>query len=110
QDREEAVAEARAASWSAWHGLVERGKDPVEVGVDGIAHNAIRYVKNGRRLGNRHCGRGAMDVGHRRAQRVGGFRVVSLDQAIGSEGSADSLRQWLVADYRVGPADEAGFR
>src|SRR5262245_2911394 len=33
QDREEALAEARAAAWSAWHGLIRKGKDPVEVGV-----------------------------------------------------------------------------
>ena len=49
QDREEAVAEARAAAWSAWHGLIRKGKDPLAVGVTGIANNAIRYVRNGRR-------------------------------------------------------------
>ena len=51
QEYEEALAEARAAAWSAWHGLVKRGKDPVAVGVHGIATNAIRYVRNGRKLG-----------------------------------------------------------
>ena len=62
QDREEAIAEVRAAAWSAWHGLLERGKDPLAVGVWGIANNACRYVRNGRRIGNRNCGRGRMDV------------------------------------------------
>ena len=56
QDREEAVAEARAAAWSAWHGLIRRGKDPLAVGVTAIAINAIRYVRNGRRVGNTSCG------------------------------------------------------
>ena len=31
QDREEAVAEATAAAWSAWHGLIGKGKDPLAV-------------------------------------------------------------------------------
>src|SRR3954464_6793024 len=68
QEYEEALAEARAAAWSAWHGLVERGKDPVEVGVHGIAANAIRWVRARRKVGNPTCGRGAMDVFHPRAQ------------------------------------------
>jgi hypothetical protein len=57
QDREDAVAEARAAAWSAWAGLIRKVKDPVAVGVLGFAHNAIRYVKNGRTLGDRNAGR-----------------------------------------------------
>ena len=69
QEYEEALAEAKAAAWSAWHGLVAKGKDPREVGVHGIAQNAVRYVKNRRRIGNAHCGRGAMDVFHARAQK-----------------------------------------
>src|SRR3954447_11924270 len=42
QEYREALAEARAA---AWYGLLRRGKDPLEVGVHGIANNAIRYVR-----------------------------------------------------------------
>ena len=38
--REEAVAEARAYTWAAWHGLLRRGLDPVAVGVVAIAANA----------------------------------------------------------------------
>ena len=111
QDREEAVAEARAAAWSAWHGLIGKGKDPLAVGVTGIANNAIRYVRNGRRVGNTTCGPGAMDV-FRRAQQARDFKVVSLDsndQFI--PGSlVGTWKEWLACDHRVGPADEACFR
>src|SRR4029077_19361246 len=51
-EREEAIAEAEACCWKAWHGLVQRGKDPVAAGVTGIAAYAVRHVLNGRRLGN----------------------------------------------------------
>ena len=49
--REEAVAEARAAAWAAWHGLIGRGRDPVAVGVAAIAANACRGVRRGGKLG-----------------------------------------------------------
>ena len=112
QDREEALAEARAAAWSAWHGLILKGKDPLAVGVTGIANNAIRYVRNGRRVGNTTCGRGAMDVFHRKAQAAGGFKVVSLDsndQFIPGW-LVGTWKEWLACDHRVGPADAAAFR
>jgi hypothetical protein len=35
--RADAVAEARAVTWAAWHGLLRRGRDPVAVGPTGIA-------------------------------------------------------------------------
>jgi hypothetical protein len=111
QEREEALAEARAAAWSAWAGLVRKGKDPLAVGVTGIANNAIRYVRNGRRVGNTTCGRGAMDV-FRKAQKARDFKVVSLDskdQFI--PGSlVGTWKEWLARDHRVGPADAAAFR
>jgi hypothetical protein len=111
QDREEALAEARAAAWSAWAGLLRRGKNPVEVGVTGIANNAIRYVRNGRRVGNTSCSPGAMDV-FRRAQKARDFKVVSLDsndQFI--PGSlVGTWKEWVACDHRVGPADAAAFR
>ena len=67
--REEAIADARAVTWAAWHGLIRRGKDPVAVGVVAIAANACRAVKKGRTVGaNRSVGRGAMDVHHPRAR------------------------------------------
>jgi hypothetical protein len=113
QDRAEAIAETQAAAWHAWHGLVARGQDPVAVGVTGIAHNACRYVRNGRRLGTGSCGRGVMDVYHRKAQAACGFTVLSLDS--GDEITArpttgSHWRQWLAADSRVGPAATAAFR
>jgi hypothetical protein len=113
QEFEEARAEARAAAWSAWHGLIQRGKDPLALGVHGIANNAIRSVRNGRRLRHRSGGRAARDVFHPRARAAGGYRVISLDS--GDEPSCDGSaggpwRQWLAEDNRVSPADEACFR
>ena len=111
--RPQEYEEALAAAWSAWHGLVKKGKDPVAVGVHGIATNAVRYVKNRRRIGNKSCGRGAMDVFHPRAQKASDFKVISLDS--GDEVDPDrpfggGWREWLAEDNRVGPADEAAFR
>ncbi len=112
QEYEEALAEARAAAWSAWHGLVERGKDPVEVGVHGIAGNAVRNIRQGRRIGNRTCGRGVMDVYHPRAQAACGFTLVSLDSdhVDAGDSAAGNWREWLSEDNKVTPADEAAFR
>ena len=95
-----------AAAWSAWVGLLSRGKDPVQVGVHGIANNAVRYVRNGRRVANRSCGRGAMDVYHPEARKARGFRVInpdSLDETVG--GSPPGV--WTNS---CTPADEACFR
>src|SRR4051794_33936591 len=112
QDREDAIAEARAAAWSAWHGLLTRGKDPVAVGVHGIAANAIRYVQNGRRLGHKGGGRGSMDVYHPRAQEISGFRLVGLDTIDDHVlvTPSEAWREWLAEDNRSTPADEAAFR
>ena len=107
QDREEAVAEARAAAWSAWAGLLRRGKDPVEVGVTGIANNAVRNVRQGRRIGNPTCGRGARDVWHPRARRALGLRVVSFAELAGPQ--VGSWRDWLAEDNSISPADQAIF-
>ena len=112
QDREEALAEARAAAWSAWRGLVAKGKDPVEVGVHGIATNAIRWVRARRKVGNTNCGRGAMDVYHPRAQAACGFTLVSLDSdhVDAGDSTAGTWREWLAEDNKTTPADEAAFR
>src|SRR4051794_13701286 len=112
QEYEEALAEARAAAWSAWHGLVERGKDPLEVGVHGIASNAIRWVRARRKVGNTNCGRGAMDVFNDKAQRKDGFTLVSLDSdhVDAGDSTTGSWREWLAEDNKVTPADEAAFR
>jgi hypothetical protein len=112
QDRDEALAAACGAAWSAWAGLLRRGKNPVEVGVHAIARNAILYVKSGRKLGNPTGGRGARDIWHPRAQRACGYRVVGLDRDAERESGrgSDAWREWLACDHRVGPADEAAFR
>jgi hypothetical protein len=109
--RADAIADARAAAWYAWHGLLTRGRDPMAVGPTGIAFNACRYVKLGRRLGTGSCGRRAADVYHRRAGQLGP-RVISLDSEPG-EGPGrdqDAWRAWPAADNRCTPADEAAFR
>ena len=112
QDRAEAVAETQAAAWSAWQGLLSRGRDPVAVGVCGIANNAVRYVLDGRRIANAHRGRGAMDIHHPRARRRCGHTIVSLDRPAGPGPGASShaWRDWQAEDNRVSPADEACFR
>jgi hypothetical protein len=113
QEYEEAMAEATAAAWSAWHGLVRKGRDPLAVGVHGIASNAIRYIKNRRRIGNRSGGRGAMDIFHPRARKARGYRVISLDSGDESDpgpSAGGTWREWLACDHRVDPADEAAFR
>jgi len=113
QAYEEALAEAKAAAWSAWHGLIKRGKDPVAVGVHGIAANAIRNVRQGRRVGHKGGGRGGMDVYHGKAQAKCGFTLVSLDtgdDADIEDSTRGSWRERLAEDNRVGPAEEACFR
>jgi hypothetical protein len=105
--RDEALADARAAAWHAWYGLLRRGKDPESVGVTGLAANAARYVRNGRRLGCGTLGRAA-DVLDPEAGRRHGLRVVSLDDPRGETG--DSWRSWLAEDHQFTPADAACFR
>ena len=105
EDREEAIADVCAAVWSAWCGLIKRGSNPMEVGWTGILNNAIRYVRNGRRLGNPGCGRGRMDPWHWKAQQRDGFRIVSLASAR-QEGH---LKAWIANDHRSSPADHAAF-
>jgi hypothetical protein len=112
-EREDAIAEARAAAWAAWLGLLRRGIDPTAVGVTGIAFNAVRNVRQGRRIGNRGTsGRGAMDIYHPGAQRRTGVRVYSLDSACDTvhEVLPDAWRSWVVVDNRCTPADQAAFR
>ena len=112
QEFEEKLAEARAAAWSAWHGLLKRGKDPRAVGVTAIAFNASRYVKNERQFGCGTSGRGGRDVFHPKAQAACGFKIVSLDRQVdpGSGAVPDAWREWLAEDNRVSPAEEAAFR
>lgn len=105
-DYEDILAEAIAACWSAWVGLISRGRDPLTVGVCGIATNAVRYVRNGRRIANRSCGRGAMDVYHPKAQAARGFRMAdTVVEMEADDGAAQGV--WR---NRCTPADEACFR
>jgi len=106
--REEAVAEARAAAWGAWHGLIRRGRDPVAVGVTAIAANVCRGVRKGRKVGNPTAGRGAMDVQNPEVRRRLGLRVVPFEEVAGPP--SGSWQDWLAEDHRVGPAEEACFR
>src|SRR5262249_4191302 len=110
--RAEAIADALAATWHAWIGLVQRGQDPIEVGLTGIARNAARYVKAGRRLGCGSCGRGHVDILDYRTQYRLGIRVVSIDSDSNCDaGTASSAwRERLIEDRRAGPADIAASR
>jgi DNA-directed RNA polymerase specialized sigma24 family protein len=107
--REEAIAEARAYTWAAWHGLLRRGMDPVAVGAVAIAANACRAVTKGRSVGtSRPVGRGAMDVYHPRVRLATGLRVVAFEELAGAP--AGAWRDWLAGGRRYGPAEEAAFR
>jgi hypothetical protein len=110
--RAEAIADARAAAWLAWRGLLARGRDPQAVGPTGIAYNACRYVKAGRRLGTGAGGRAAIDVYNPRARRRLGSQLISLDvpPGQGPGRGPDTWRCWLAGDNRYTPADEAAFR
>jgi hypothetical protein len=102
QDRREAILDCHAAMWSAWHGLILKGKNPIDIGVTGIANNAIRYVKHGRRLGNTNSGRGAMDV-YTHASKTRENYVHNFDFHNG-------WRTALSVDCHTDPADDAAFR
>jgi hypothetical protein len=110
--RDEALADAQAAAWAAWHGLLRRGRDPREVGPAGIARNAARYVRNGRKLGCGATGYAAIDVYHWRARARRGLALVRLHSMgeDGPGGTPEAWRAWLVEDRRAHPAEEAAFR
>jgi hypothetical protein len=107
--RQDAIDDAHAYNWLAWRGLLDRGKDPVAVGVVAIAVNACRAVRNGRVVGSaRSVGRGAMDIHHPRARLATGLLVVSIEDLGGRR--PGRWQDWLTATNRYGPADEAAFR
>ncbi len=107
--RDDAIADGRAAAWHAWAGLARRGRDPLEVGPAGIAANAARYVRGGRRLGT-GCRATGVDVYQSRAQAKAGFSLFSLDSTPGADEAGASWRDWSAAGKRCTPADEACFR
>jgi hypothetical protein len=106
--RADALADARAALWAAWHSLVRRGKDPLQVGITGIAARCCLFTKAGRKIGNKNRGRGCLDVLDTRAQRRLGLKIVSLDQD--NEIAPEIWREWLAEDRRTRPCDAAAFR
>jgi hypothetical protein len=110
--RAELIADGRAAAWHAWHGLMQRGKDPLAVGPTGIAYNAARYVKAGRLFGCGTSKRDVIDLFDRRTRHRLKLKVVSLDRrdVTYEGGQSDAWRDWLAEDNRVSPADEAAFR
>ena len=110
RQRDEFLDEAVACDWRAWRGLVLRGRNPVLVGVTGIARWAVRHALKGRRIGHRGGGRGAMDVFHPTAQRLRAFRIVPLDPDADAAPGPASWKEGMVADRRVTPADKACFR
>lgn len=113
RDRDDLFAEAMACAWKAWVGLLARGRDPVAVGLSGIARYSARHTLAGRRISNRHGGgRGKMDVHHPRARERGGYKVISLD-----DGPADrndygpaAWKDWVATNHRLGPAEAAAFK
>jgi hypothetical protein len=66
---------------------------------------ALKYVKNGRRLGNPGSGRGRLDLWNHRSQKALGFRLINLSSAQ-REGER---RAWVANDHRSTPADHAAF-
>jgi len=108
RNRDDMLADARGALWSAWHSLTRRGKDPIEVGVTGIAARCCRFVWAGRKIGNRNRGRACLDVLDPRARRRLGIEIISLDQD--DEIAPETWREWLAEDRRTRPCDAAAFR
>ena len=110
--RAEAIADALAACWHAWVGLVQRGQDPIAVGLTGIAFNGYRAVKGGRQLGCGTCGRSHVDILDRRAQFRLGLHVVSFDSPCRSDPDmvSQAWRDCLSENRRSGPAEIAASR
>jgi DNA-directed RNA polymerase specialized sigma24 family protein len=113
RDRDDLLSEAAACAWKAWVGLLAKGRDPVAVGVSGIAAFAVRHALKGRQIANRNGGgRGKMDVQHRRAQKLGGYKVISYDTgpAARNDYGPAAWKEWVATDHRMGPAEAAAFR
>ncbi len=112
-DREDLLAEAYACAWKAWRGLLAKGRDPVTLGVTGIAAFAALHTLKGRRIANRRGGgRNKMSVEHRRAMKLGGYDVISYDsgETERSDHGQGGWKEWVVPDRHMGPADAAAFR
>ena len=101
--REDAVEEVIANCFVAFTRLVELGRIDLAY-PSALAGFAIKQFRDGRRVGGRCSVR---DVMSRHAQRVKGFRVVSLDAKPNTE---DEVRAALVEDKTAGPAETAAAR
>jgi hypothetical protein len=113
RDRDDLLAEAAACAWKAWVGLLTKGRDPIAVGLTGIAAYAARHTLKGRRIGNTNeGGRHKMSVDHRRAQQLGGYKVVSYDTGptVRSDFGPAAWKEWVATDPHTTPADAAAFR
>ena len=114
RDRDDLLAEAVACAWKAWRGLIAKGRDPVAVGLSGIAAFAIRHTLKGRQIGRGRNGGGRhkMDVQHRRAQNSAATRSSPTTPArpCGATTGRRPGSDWVATDHRMGPAEAAAFR
>jgi DNA-directed RNA polymerase specialized sigma24 family protein len=114
RDRDDLFAEAYACAWKAWRGLIARGRDPIAVGVTGIAAYAVRHTLKGRLIGRgrNSGGRNKMSIEHARAQQLGGYRIISYDsgEALRNDYGPGAWENWVATDHRMGPAEAAAFR
>jgi hypothetical protein len=101
-DREEAVAEAVAASFESFLAIKARGKNPHDF-PSSIAKYAVLHVKDDRHVGGTSS---STDVLSSKAQRRHGFRVMSLAPANRLSAYEERLRD----DRRTPVPDQVAFR
>ena len=104
RDYEDAVQEAIAAAWASFLRLALRGIDGSRF-VSKLAHYAVRYVRNGRRIAG---GTRKYDVFAWQAQARHEFRVRAL--VVRSESAKSGWRELVIEDKRTTPADVAACR
>jgi hypothetical protein len=113
RDRDDLFAESAACAWKAWVGLVAKGRDPVAVGVTGIAAFAVRHTLKGRQIGRGRNGggRSKMSVERRRARQLGGYKIVSYDhgETVRNDFGPGTWQRWVASDHRTSPAAAAAF-
>lgn len=111
-DREEAIAETKAAAFLNLHQASRNGKSH-RITSSTLAHYAVLSVKDGRRVGGGTDSK--TDAMSFKAQRLGGFKVLGLpwDDAIIDCLRASHDEVWrlnLRHDRRTLPSDQAAFR
>jgi hypothetical protein len=116
-EREEAVAETRAAAYVSYLRLRSRGKDPAEFPIK-LATYATLRVKNDRHVGSRSS---SQDVLARKAQRRRSFRVEYLPHSphanldhmygdVGGQNRQDAYEERLQDDSQTPVPDQVAFR